>query len=351
MCREVAVAFAAANLAVADAQLDSATLVKERFGVVLGSEMFYGHPSELVEIFRNSVRNSEFDIQSFGARIETDMFPLWLLKYLPNMSACHVGIAHQALGANNTIVQGSASALLALAEAVSVIQRGWCDIMLTGGGGTSINPTHEMYITDELHSKQTSSPLCTPRPFDRSRDGAVRGEGACLFVIEAREHAEARGAMPLCEVLGFGRSVGQVSATRYAGASQDAIERSIRWALKNADCAPADIGHVNAEGFGTVEADRREAKAICNELGDTGVTALKSYFGYLAAGSGAVEMAASVLALQHDQVPATLNYREPDPECPVNVIHGATLKARQQTALLLNQSTTGQTVAAVLGKP
>ena len=350
MCREVMVAFGAANLAIEDAQLDTEAIDSERFGVVMGSEMFYGHPSELSEVFRNSCINGEFDIRTFGNRIETDMFPLWLLKYLPNMSACHVGIAHNALGANNTIVQGSASALLALAEAASVIRRGWCDVMLSGSGGTSINPTRETYIVEDLHSKSVAQPIVTPRPFDRRRDGLVRGEGTCLFVLEARKHAEARGASTICQVLGFGSTVGQVSQSRYAGATQEAIERSIRIALAQSNCSAADISHVNAEGYAIVDADEREAQAIDGQLGDVPVTALKSYFGYLSAGSGAVEMAGSALALKHDQVPATLNYEEPDPNCPVNVVHGATRAEPQQAALLLNQSTTGQAVAAVLRK-
>ncbi len=220
--------------------------------------------------------------------------------------------------------------------------------MLTGGGGTSVNATRATYLTDELLSTNISPPTSSPRPFDKQRDGMVRGEGASVFVLETREHAAARGAEPLCVVGGWGSSVGQVSDTRYTGATQDAIERSIKTALKNSNCKGIDISHVNAEGIATVEADRREAKAIRNCLGNVPVTALKSYFGHLAAGAGAMEMAGSVLSLKRGRVPATLNYSTPDPDCPINVIHGDCLESPQQAAMLLNQSSTGQSVAVVL---
>jgi 3-oxoacyl-[acyl-carrier-protein] synthase II len=348
MSREVALAFAAANLAVEDARLDTSALDHDRFGIVMGSEMFYGHPSELADVHRNSIVAGSVDLDSFAKRISTDMFPLWLLKYLPNMSACHVGIAHQAWGATNSIVQGTASALLALAESVSVIERGWCDVMLTGGGGSRTSTTLQVHLTDELLSKRSEEPLATPRPFDRDRDGYVRGEGACLFVLETREHAVARGATPICKVSGFGRSVGQVSDVRYCGATEDAIERSIRIALADAGLAPNDIDHVNAEGLATIDADIRESRAIESVLGETPVTAPKSYFGDMGAGAGAVEMAASVLSIRNNKVPPTLNYESADPDCPVNVVRDAPLEATQNATLVLNQSKTGQTVAAVL---
>ena len=348
MCREVTVAFAAAELAIADAQLDTNAVDSERFGVVFGSEMFYGHPAELAEVHRHSIVDGHFDIRAFGAHLEAEMFPLWMLKFLPNMSACHIGIAHQALGANNTIVQGSASGLLALAEATAVIQRGWCDVMITGAGGTSMNPLRVIYQSDDLFSKQAASAPAQPRPFDVQRDGMVRGEGGCAFILEEREHALARGAQPLCQVSGVGMSVGQLAAGQYVGAAQDAIERSIDWALSAADCRAADIGHVNAEGLSTIDADPREARAIQSRLGDCPVLAPKSYFGYLSAGSGAVEMAASALALHEGRVPATLNYSSPDPECPVQVIRDECLEEQHDAALVLSQSTTGQAVAAVL---
>jgi 3-oxoacyl-[acyl-carrier-protein] synthase II len=126
-----------------------------------------------------------------------------------------------------------------------------------------------------------------------------------------------------------------------------AIRASIVAALAEARLGPADIGHVNAHGLGTIPHDRAEAQAIREALADVPVTAPKSYFGNLGGGSGAVEMAASVLALQNGQVPATLNYDQPDRACPIHVVR-KTEPARCPTALVLSQATMGQALAVVL---
>jgi 3-oxoacyl-[acyl-carrier-protein] synthase II len=270
-----------------------------------------------------------------------------MLKFLPNMHACQIGIAHQAFGPNNTVVQGEVSSLLAIAEATTVIQRGWADVMIAGGGGTSINPTRCVYLSVDNLSRRAEDPAGACRPFDADRDGKVLGEGAAAFVLEERAHAVARGAVPLAEITGFGRSF-DPQWTRHGGPSTEAIARSIRWALASAACESADVGHVNAHGLATREADQREAAAIRQELGDTPVTAPKSYFGCLSAGSGAVELAASVMALHTGRVPATLNYRHPDSDCPIRVVHGAPLQLDRPVAVALNQSGTGQTAALVL---
>ena len=148
MCREIQSAFAAASLAVEDAQLDANATNPDRFGVTFGSEMMYGSPDELALLFQNSARG-ECDMALFGERFTQDLFPLWMLSYLPNMAACHIAIGQQAFGANNTIVQGDASSLLAMIEAVSVIRRGWCDVMICGGTGTRLNVIYRLYISNE----------------------------------------------------------------------------------------------------------------------------------------------------------------------------------------------------------
>jgi 3-oxoacyl-[acyl-carrier-protein] synthase II len=346
MCRETQVAYAAAALAIEDAGLDTTAVDPQRMGVVWGSEMLYGQPDELAEVFRNSIHHGVCDLTRFGERLIHDLFPLWMLNYLPNMAACHIGIAHQACGPNNSIVQGGASSLLALTEAAATIQRGWTDVMIAGGAGTTMNPTRRVYISNDRLSKRSTDPQAASRPFDAERDGMVIGEGGAAFVLESRRHAAARGAQILATIAGAGRTWGAVDGA-YSGPSVQSIRSSIRLALRAADCDPTDVAHVNADGLSTREADCREAQAIAAELDDVAVTAPKSLFGNLGAGSGAVEMVASVLALASGQVPATLNYNRPDPECPVSVIRDRPL-ARTGPALILNQSATGQAAAVIL---
>jgi 3-oxoacyl-[acyl-carrier-protein] synthase II len=198
-------------------------------------------------------------------------------------------------------------------------------------------------------SHHSDDPQAASRPFDAKRDGMVMGEGGAIFVIESQPHAEARNAEVLARVLGYGMSF--ESHLSPAPQNQRAIRSSIQNALRSAEATPSQIGHVNAHGLSTIEDDAVEAQAIRACLGDAPVTALKSYFGNLGAGGGAVETAASILAFQTGEVPATRNYETPDPACPVNVIRGQPLHAACPTAITLSKSATGQTAALLLGGP
>ena len=349
MCREIQTGYAAAVLALQEAGVSAGKVNPDRFGVVLGSEMFYCDLDELADAYRKCVVDGQLRPDMWGAGAMSDLYPLWMLKYLPNMVACHIAITEDARGPNNTITLDEVSSLLAVIESVCYIQRGAADVMIAGGQGSRVNLTRIMYRGDEYWSHRNDEPTRACRPFDAQRDGTVIGEGAGAFVLESRRHAEARGANILARVLGFGRSFDFLPGRHVAGTN--GFRRAIEGALASAGLGPADIGHVNAHGSGIVEGDRFEAQAIRSCLGDVPVTAPKSYFGCSGAGTGAVEMAASVLAIATGTLPATLNYEYPDPACPVNVVHGQPLPVGKRTALVLNQSETGQTAAVVLGPP
>ncbi len=349
MCREIQTGYTAATLALQDAGLTKGSVDPDRFGVVLGSEMFYCDLEELADAYRKCIVDGELRAERWGEGAMRDMYPLWMLKYLPNMVACHLAIAEDARGPNNTITLDEVSSLLALRESVSVIQRGAADVMITGGTGSRVNMTRILYRGDLAWSHRQDAPEQASRPFDADRDGGVIGEGAGAFILERRSHAEARGAKILARVLscvsGFGRDASREYPTR------EAIEHSIRLALEQAGIEPTAVGHVNAHGSSMIKPDRIEAEAIHNRLGGCPVTAPKSFFGCLGAGSGAVEMVASVQGLVDGVIPPTLNYETPDPLCPINVVHGGLQPADKPVALLLNQSETGQTTAAVLAAP
>ena len=349
MCREIQMGFAASVLAAEDARLAADSVDPDRLGAVFGSEMFYGELEELEEVYRNCMPNGHFEFDRWGPRAMSDLFPLWMLKYLPNMAACHIGIAHDARGPNNTITLGEASSLLAITEAVRVIERGMADVMITGGTGSRLNVTAMMYRGDGNLSHRNDDPAAASRPFDSARDGMVNGEGAGAFIVERYEHAVARGASILAELRGCGGAFepGPPGSPRTGIGMRHAIQR----ALEDAEVTPSEIGHVNAHGLSTIEDDAAEAQVIRECLGDTPVTALKSYFGNLGAGGGTVEMAASLLAFEHGHVPPTLNYERPDPLCPIHVIHGAPAPVQSPVALILNQSGTGQAAALVIAAP
>ena len=346
MSREIQLGFAAADLAITDAGIAEGSLEPERFGVVFGSDMIYADLEDLERTYRRSARDGQFDFQLWSEAIHEELHPLWLLKHLPNMAASHIAIAHDARGPNNSMVLGDVSSLLAIAEAASVIRRGWADVMLAGGTGCRLHPTALVARGDALLSHRADDFRSACRPFDRERDGLVNGEGAGAIVLESREHAERRGARIRARLVAT--AVRCEPQARRTGLTGQSLRQAIRAACTTAGLAAEAVGHVNAHGVGTVEMDRAEARAIAAELGRVPVTAPKSSFGHLGAGGGAVELVASVIGLEQGLVPATLNYTSPDPECPVNVVAGRPLEGRPPTAVKVNLCSTGQAVAVAL---
>ncbi|HTM53934.1 MAG TPA: beta-ketoacyl-[acyl-carrier-protein] synthase family protein [Pirellulales bacterium] len=347
MSRSIQLAFASAQLATQQANLAAAGVEPERFGVVFGADMIQVEPDELTNAFRYCIENNTFDVTRWDARAISELYPLWMLKYLPNMPACHVAIALDARGPNNTIVLAEASSLLAIAEGARVIERGHADMMIVGGTGSRLHPLSWAFRDNEkLHSCRWEQPESASRPFDAKRDGMVYGEGAAAFVIESRQHAVARRAKILARIAGFASTF--QACTPGESFPGRAVRLAISQSLKAAGLDAKEIGHVNAHGLSTVQHDREEAGAIREKLGDVPVTAPKSFFGNLGGGTGAVELLASMYALEHGRVPHTLNYEYADPECPINVVQGSPLEVKQRTALVLNQTTMGQSVAMVL---
>jgi len=230
---------------------------------------------------------------------------------------------------------------------VRLIDRGCVDLVLVGGTGTRVNLISWVFRGDINQSHRNEDPAGACRPFDAGRDGIVNGEGAAVLVLETRESAERRGARVLARVRGSAQAIdaGNSAATRQA-----ALERLFRETLALSQYEAAGIGHVNTHGLSTVEDDRIEAAAIANVFGATPVTALKSYFGHVGAGCGLLELAGSVLALEHEAIPATLNYTTPDPTCPVQVVHGEPLRNRPASALKVSMSSTGQVAAVIIDR-
>jgi 3-oxoacyl-[acyl-carrier-protein] synthase II len=345
MGREIQLGVAAADMACSDAKI-SGGADPERMGVVFGADMMVTEIDELIGAYRACIADGEFSVEAWGHKALPEMFPLWMLKYLPNMPACHIGIAQDARGPNNSHTLGEVSSLTALAEAVHVIQRGQADVMIAGGASSRIHPlTMTRYCTLQM-SRRDSDPAAACRPFDADRDGMVLGEGAAAFVLEPRQRAEARGRPVYARILACANAFEPNDGVQ---ARQGiAIRRAMGKALHEAGLKPADVGHVNAHGLSTTEDDQLEAQAIHEVLGDVPVTAPKSFFGNLGAGSGAVEMAASILALKNGLVPATLNYQRPDPACLIRVIRGEPMSDPKPMALVLNHSHSGQAAAVVL---
>jgi len=344
MSRETQLAFAATELAWADADLDEVDLDPERLGVVLGASLYRSELEDLVNLYRTTDNQGEFDFTRWKEGMR-EMYPLWMLRYLPNMAACHIGIAHDARGPTNSIVEGDVSSPLTIIEAVDVIARGHADVMLAGASSTMLSPVDLAWHAGARSSRNNDHPAEACRPFDADRDGAVWSEGAAMFVLESREHALQRGAKPQASIMGYGRRCEASSANKKP--TGQSIRQAIDAALEMSRVPVSEIGHVNAHGVATVEDDAVEAQAIEEKLGEVPVTAPKSFLGNLGAAGGAAELAISLLALQKGLVPPTLNFAKPDPGCPVNVSAEPRV-AGSPAVLALNHKITGQAAALVL---
>lgn len=351
MSRDIQLGVAAASMAVKDSLISRGAIDPERLGVEFGAGHMSCSPAELADAAR-TLRETESgsDFTRWGEDSMGQICPLWLLKQLPNMPACHVAIEHDARGPNNTITSCESSALLALAEAMRVIQRDAADAMIVGACSSYIHPLEMTRLNLFESLSRGDDPEHSCRPFDKYRDGTVVGEGSAAFVLERWEHAVQRGAPIYCEVLGVGAGCdGRDPANRAGGVG---LVRAIQSALRQSEITPKDLGHINAHGKGSQRDDLAEARAYHSALGQVAesipVTALKSYFGHFDAGAGAVELAGSLLAMRHGLLPMTINYRTPDPLCRLNVVRDEPIKMSSGVALSVNRTRMGQSAAAVI---
>ncbi|MCA9038970.1 MAG: beta-ketoacyl-[acyl-carrier-protein] synthase family protein [Planctomycetaceae bacterium] len=351
MSRDIQLGVAAASLAMKDSGLKENGIAPDRLGVVFGAGRISTSPLDLSEAAISCIDDDEFEMTRWGEDGMGKMFPLWLLKQLPNMAACHVSIEHNARGPNNTITSRESSALLALNEAIYTIQRGAADCMIVGACSSNVHPVDITKLSlFELLAKGDDDPKSACRPFDFNRTGTVVGEGSAVFIVEDYEHARKRGAEIYAEVLGVG--AGCDGNEELNGGPGTGIVQAVKQSMRKANIDPREIGHINAHGKSTLQDDLVEARAYHRLFNDDTtkipVTALKSYFGNFDAGSGAVELAGSILALHYGKVPQTLNYRHPDPGCQLNVIHDEPHKIKAPVALSVNRTQIGQSVAALL---
>lgn len=323
MCRDTQMAIAAAQRALGDAEFSESKPDPLRTGVVVGSDYMLTMPADLRGGIEKCAETGSFHYERWGNEGLDATEPLWMLKYLPNMPASHIAIFNDLRGPNNSLTMREAAGLMSLGEAFRTIQRGHADMMIAGATGTRLLPMQAIHVmqTEQL-ANEANDPAQASRPFDKHRSGMVAGEGAGMLILETAESAEARGVRVYGQVLGFGTS--SVADRNLKGRCDVALTNALRATLADADREFDEIGHVNAHGLSTKERDIEESRAIRSIFGeyaaDLPVTAIKSYFGNLGAASGVVELAASLLAMQHGRLPRVLNYRTPDSECPVRTV-------------------------------
>jgi 3-oxoacyl-[acyl-carrier-protein] synthase II len=263
------------------------------------------------------------------------MHPVREIEQEPNLTLSHVADEFGCRGPASNCMTACAAGTQAIGEAFEIIRRGDADVMLAGGSHSMIHPLGMTgFIRLTAMSRRVDDIEHAARPFDRTRDGFVMGEGAGIVVLEALEHAKARGATPLVEVAGYGSTADAFRITDIQPDGRGA-QGAMLAALRQAGINPREpmsgdrpgIHYISAHGTGTKENDSIETRAVKAVFGPLAprvpFSSVKSMMGHLIQAAGAVELMTCVLAIQTGWVPPTINLREPDPECDLDYVPNA----------------------------
>lgn len=344
MARDIQLAVAAASLALDDAGAKFPGINRERAGVIVGSGVLNHEIEELAASVHHSMEDGKLDLKKFGEEGLRLLFPLWLLKYLPNMSACHVSILFDLEGPNNTITTGASAGLQAVGEAFRVIERGSADLMLAGGAESKLNPVglSEYQVLGVLSRANGGDPKKVYRPFDTDAKGIVVGEGSGFLVLEGLEHAKKRNARIYAEIAGFGSS------------SNSSREWAMKAALGDSGIGPSKIDYLQACGLGVFEDDRLEARAIENvfdgQAGKLSVSASKSVTGFTGFSSGALDLIISIFAVQNEMIPPVMNFTKPSGHWGFQIVKEKPLCKKINYAMTNVFGLSGQS-ASIIVKP
>lgn len=283
----------------------------ERFGVIFGSGI--GGIATFEEQHRKLIEKGPGRVS-----------PFFIPMFIPDISAGLVSIRWNLQGPNYATVSACASSAHAIGDAMRHIRHGDADLMIAGGAEATVTPmTFAGFSSMKAMSTRNDDPAGASRPFSLDRDGFVMGEGGGAVVLESLEHAEARGARILGEIVGYGLSADAHHITAPPPGGYGA-QSAMRMALKYAEADPSDVDYVNAHGTSTM-ADAIETEAIKEVLGDRAyeivVGSTKSMTGHLLGAAGALEAIASLMVCRTGLIPPTINFSEPDPECDLEYAH------------------------------
>jgi len=311
MDRFVHFGLASSAMAIKDAGLNTFAFDGNRAGVIIGSGIGGA----------NTIENGYFKLQEKGPK---SLGPFYVSKVLINMAACMVSITYGLKGPLSAPCVACSTGANAVGDAFRILQRGDADIMLAGGSEASVSrlPFAGFCATRSMSSRNDCMEKAS-RPFDKNRDGFVMGEGAGIVVLERLEHALSRSAHIYAELVGYGNTADAFHFTAPEPGG-DGMVRAMREALRDAGIDLREVGYINAHGTSTVLNDKIESAAVMKVFGDHGrhlkISSIKSMIGHLLAAAGAVEFVATVMSVYTGKLPPTINYEEPDPECPLDYV-------------------------------
>ena len=304
-------AVAAADQAFHDAGIDMSKEDAWRVGVITGSGI--GGISTFEDQHSNLVNKGPGRVS-----------PFFIPMMIGNIAPAYVAMRFKARGVNENIVTACASSTHAIGEALRHIQYGDSDIILAGGCEATVSPTaFAGFCSMKAMSTRNDDPLHASRPFDADRDGFVLSEGAGFVVLEELEHAKARGAHILCELVGYGATDDAYHITSPIPGGEGGA-KAMEFAIRDAGITPADITYINAHGTSTKYNDQFETEAIKSVFGESAknvaVSSTKSMTGHMLGAAGAVEAIICAKAIEEGYIPATINYETPDPDCDLDIV-------------------------------
>ncbi len=318
-------ALAAAEIAVRDSALGLPLAEPTRTGVIVGVGM-------------GGVMSLEDAYDAFARREFRRVSPFFIPRIIPNMAAGHVALRFGAKGPNFATTSACASGAHAIGEAFALLRAGVQDVMLAGGAEAPVAliGVGGFAAMRALASSYNDDPTHASRPFDRDREGFVIAEGAGMVVLETLEHARARGVRPLAELVGYASNCDAYHVTQPAPEGAGAAA-CMAGALADAGLEPSTVGYVNAHGTSTPYNDHAETQAVKQVFGSharvLAISSTKSTMGHLLGASGAVEAGLTVLAMDRDILPPTINLDAPDPACDLDYVPGTARPAHVDVAM------------------
>ena len=337
--RFVQLALASAKMAILDSKISLTNEDSNKVGVIIGTAtagqgwVFTQH-----DIFREKGYKK--------------LNPFTAASTFPNAASAQVSMEFSINGPSDTISSGCSSSSTAIGYAVELIRNGRANVMLAGGAEALLYPPiFGTYCAAKVMSTLNGPEINTPRPFDKSRDGIILSEGGAVLILEELEHALKRNANIYAEIAGWASTCDGYSMMTMRTDGREAA-RAIRLALDDAGLSTKDINYIKAHGSGAILDDKIETKVIKNVFGKDAYTipmsSLKSMLGHTQGACGAIEAIASVLALQHNIMPPTINYETPDPDCDLDYVPNQNRNTELNTILMNTFGFGGKNVAIII---
>ncbi len=333
-------ALATTKIALKDSQLDLGKVDKTRLGIIIGSGI-------------GGMDTIETQTRRFYEMGPRKVSPFMIPSLIANSASGIVAMEIGAMGPNFSVVSACATGTHAIGESMLHLQTGTVDIMIAGGSEAAVTPLGYAGFCN-MKAMSTSSndePERASRPFDMKRDGFIMGEGSGIVVMETLEHAQARGANIYCELAGYAATCDAYHITT-PDLDGRGLTLCIKNALKEANLKASDVDYINAHGTSTGPNDKVETLAVKNVFGDHAynvhISSTKSMTGHLLGAAGGIESAAAAKAIQTGEIPPTINYENPDPDCDLNYVPNKKKSSTVKVAMSNNSGFGGHNASIVL---